>query len=86
MWPKADISASLTGRLEQLLYSLFDHFVGATQHRKRHCQAECLGGLEIDDQFDLGRLLNRQISGFRAVKNLPCADTHQAIRFRLMAP
>jgi hypothetical protein len=68
------------GRLEQLLYSLFDHFVGATQHRKRHCQAQCLGGLEIDDQFDLSRSLNRQISRFFAVKNFP------GVRIENLAP
>jgi len=30
--------------------SLFDQFVGAADQRQRHCDAERLGGLEIDDQ------------------------------------
>jgi hypothetical protein len=30
---------------------LFDHFIGGNLQRERHCQIECLGGLEIDDQL-----------------------------------
>ena len=30
---------------------LFDQFVGAGEQRVWHCNAECLGGLEIDDQL-----------------------------------
>jgi hypothetical protein len=33
--------------------SLFDHFVGAAEERNRERQAQCLGGLQIDNQFDL---------------------------------
>ncbi len=35
----------------------FDHLVGAGEDRLRHGQAERLGGLEIDDQLEFGRLL-----------------------------
>src|ERR1700680_3914116 len=47
----------------------FDHLVGATQQRKRDGQAERLGSLEIDDQFDFGDLLNRQVGRLLALEN-----------------
>jgi len=39
--------------------ALFDHFVGDCQQRRRNCQAQQLGGLEIDNQIELCGLLNR---------------------------
>ena len=40
--PKADIVASSACQL-------FDDLVGAGEHRRRECEAERLGGFEIDD-------------------------------------
>ena len=48
----------------------FDHRVGAGEDRLRDCQAEGLRRLEIDDQLERGRLLNRQIGGLGAVEDL----------------
>ena len=42
---------------------LFDHLVGAGDERRGHFNAKHFGGLEIDDQFKPGRLLDRQITG-----------------------
>jgi hypothetical protein len=36
--------------------ALFDHLIGAGEQRRRHVEAERLRRLEIDDQFELGRL------------------------------
>jgi hypothetical protein len=36
------------------LAHLFDHLVGAHQERFRDFQAERLGGLQVDHQFELG--------------------------------
>jgi hypothetical protein len=44
----------------------FDHVVGASQQRRRHIEAECLRGLRVDGEFELGRKLDRQIGGFGA--------------------
>ena len=48
---------------------LLDHLIGAPQQRKRKGEAERSGGLEIDEQLDLGRLLDRQIRRLGARKN-----------------
>src|SRR5882724_1857111 len=41
---------------------LFDHFIGAYQEGFRNDDAEHPGGFEIDKQFELGGLFNRQVS------------------------
>jgi hypothetical protein len=40
-------------------HRLFDHVIGATEQRWRHVQTESPGGLEIDREIELGRLLDR---------------------------
>ena len=57
--------------------ALFDHLVGATLQRLRHGNAERLGGLEIDDQFDFRGLHDREIGRLLALKNFPGIDTEQ---------
>src|SRR5262245_1785623 len=41
--------------------SLIDHLVRPEQKRLRDRQAECLGGLHVDDQLESGWLLDRQV-------------------------
>jgi hypothetical protein len=45
----------------------FDHLVGCCEERLRHFQTQRLRGLEIDRQFELGRLHDRQIRWPRSV-------------------
>ena len=52
------------------LAHLFDHLVGAEQERFRDCQPEGLGGRQIDDEIESGRLLDRDVGGLCAAQNL----------------
>src|SRR5262245_60102211 len=57
--PKADIDTS----------RLFDHFIGAEQDGLGQFEAECLGGLAIEDELKLRHALDRKIGGIGAFKN-----------------
>jgi len=48
--------------------------VSRGQQRFRDGEAESFGGLEVDDEFQLGRLLDRQIGWFLAFENAPGID------------
>ena len=45
----------------------------------RHGEAERLGGLEVDDQLELGRLLDRQIGRLGALEDLSGVNAGLAI-------
>jgi hypothetical protein len=60
-------------------FRLFDHLVGAAQQRDRECEAECLCGPEVDNEFNFS-LLDRQISGLLTVENTAGVDADQAVR------
>src|SRR5262245_65936011 len=47
---------------------LFDHLVGAGEQRRR-VKPKRLGGLEVDRQFELGRLLHRKVGRLLAFKD-----------------
>src|SRR5215208_8439275 len=47
----------------------FDHLVGTDKKFVRHSQTKGFGGLEIDPEVELGRLLHRQIPWSVALEN-----------------
>ena len=48
----------------------FNQLVCGSEQRRRHVEAKCLGGLEVDDQFELDRLHHRELGGFCAFEDL----------------
>jgi hypothetical protein len=44
-------------------HSLFDHLVGAGEQRGRHVETKRLCSLEVDDNIETGRLLDRYFTG-----------------------
>src|SRR4249920_2641767 len=49
-------------RTSFVLAHLLDHLIGTDKQRGRERDAERLGGLEVDDQLELGRLHDRYTS------------------------
>src|SRR5215471_7072403 len=52
------------------LAHLFDHLVGAQEKGLGQLQPERLGGRQVDDEVELGRLLDRELGGPGAAQNL----------------
>src|ERR1700730_6504562 len=63
--------------------ALFDHLIRALQERERDRQAEGLGGLEVDDQLKLRRLLDGEVSGLRPLEDLVSIDGEPSVRVTL---
>src|SRR5439155_17477767 len=61
---------------------LLDDLVRPEQERLRHRESERLGGLEVDDQLELGRLLDGQIPGLRTLENLVHVGGGAAVQVR----
>ena len=59
---------------------LFDHRIGAGQERSRNFDAQRLGRLHVDDEFEFGRQLDRHIGRLLTFEN--AADINAAWRNR----
>src|SRR5262249_19303326 len=77
---------------------LFDYFVGTGEQRRRNYEAEHVGGLQIDDQLELGRPQDWHVGRLFSLqdatgKNAGLADqvsvirsvAHQPARFGIVA-
>src|SRR5262245_22913893 len=52
----------------------FDHLVGGEEQTGRHSEAERFGSLQIDNELELRRLRNRQVSRLRSAEDLTGID------------
>jgi hypothetical protein len=50
----------------------FDHLVGAGEQRRRHFEAECFRGPEVNDELECRGQLNREVRRLRCLNNLVC--------------
>jgi hypothetical protein len=62
-----------------VLDQLLDHFVRAELDGRRQIDANRLGGLEVDHQFEFYGLLNGEIGGFRPVEYFDRVKTELTI-------
>ena len=56
----------LTDRTMNSRRRSFDHLVGAGEQRRRNGDAERPGRLQVDDELEFGRLLDRQVLRLRS--------------------
>src|SRR6266852_3880581 len=62
--------------------SLFDHLVGEREDLWRNFEPQSPRGLEVDDELELGDLLDGQIDGLLALENPAGVDACLAVRLR----
>src|SRR5215467_548621 len=60
---------------------LLDDFVGAGEQCWRNVDGERMGGRQIDDEIELGRLYHRQVGGLLAFQDTTGIDTNLPIGF-----
>jgi hypothetical protein len=71
---------------------LFDHLIGAQAHEIGHVEAERLGGFEVEDELELGRLLPSMAKDLgtngRAIISacLACISSQSSSRVRCYRP
>jgi hypothetical protein len=63
-----------------MLAHLLDHLIGEGDDSRRDVKADGLRSLQIDDEFQLGGLLDRQVAGLLAPENTAEVDSGVARR------
>ena len=73
----SEMCQSQTHAPQQTAHSL-DHLVGAAEQRDWEGEAERFGGVHVDDQLDLHRLLDGEVGRLFTIENPACVDAHLA--------
>ena len=60
--------------IPEISQPLLDYLVGDCEHARRDRETKRLGGLEVDDQLELGQSQDRQVGGLLALENPPGVD------------
>src|SRR5215469_15951699 len=69
--PRPDAEIAFGGEVSfEPPFTSFDHLVGEQLDRVGHLEAERSGRYQIDDEFELGGLHDRQIGGLRTLEDL----------------
>jgi hypothetical protein len=63
-----------------------NNLIGSRQQRFRDIKAEGLGGLEVDDELELGRLHDWQVGRVGAVEDFAGIDASLTITVRVSVP
>ena len=66
--------------------ALLDHLVGEQLQRVGHFEAKRLGGLQVDDELDFGRLQDRHVGGLRAFEDLTDVDADLTLHVQNIGP
>src|SRR4029077_3996740 len=75
-----DVMGHKETHASQQTVSSLDYLVSACQQCRRHRNTQCMGGLEIDHQLELGRLLDRNLRRLCALQNLLHDEAHVLIQ------
>jgi hypothetical protein len=62
---------------------LLDHFVGASEQRRWDGDVDGAGSLQVQHQFELGWLDDRQVAGFLPLENAPDIAARDAFQKKL---
>src|SRR3974390_1736017 len=59
----------ITDKVHRNEIMLLNHLVSAAQQRERECDAKGLGALHVEDQLNLGHLLDRKVRWLFSLEN-----------------
>ena len=63
-------------------FALFDYLVCIHEHSRWNCKVKSLGRLQIDDQLEFRRLLDRQVSRLSSLEDFVYVVRGAAVHFR----